>query len=126
MKKALSIVLMTVIFVSVTGYTVPCTIHCMNMNEEMEMCHHDSNGDMDCDGSCMAKNLSDKEPDTRNNPRADSFLLTQYRVNLLGTSINLHHSLINPLTLQNYLNDYTLLHYSDWLADPIVPPPKLS
>lgn len=125
MKKAVSIAVIFTVLISVTGFTIPCTLHClyMDMEPHKEMCHHNADSEMECNGSCMVNEVSNT--DNTDAARSDGMLLTQYRVNLLSPDIGSHISLFNPLKIETYFDqEYNSMHIS-WIFDPLVPPPKL-
>lgn len=132
MRDKISIVLIVTVLVSVTGFSLPCTLHCLSMDMDMdkgshrEMCDHEAKSGAECDGSCMVKSVSDKDDDNMESSFPDDALLTHYRVNLLATDTNSEGQLVNPFSFKTYFNIVPLSNHSSWISDPLVPPPKQS
>ncbi|GAA5521399.1 hypothetical protein LQ318_06595 [Aliifodinibius salicampi] len=129
-NKLLSISLIFSVFVSVAGFTIPCTLHClqhahMDMGTEtaskMQMHHHEDSPDDECDGSCMVENVSNNSDD-QNTSRSATSLLIQYRINLLAVDTN--NSAIDPLYHKIYFSPFRSELKSLWISDPLVPPPQ--
>lgn len=125
MKKALSIILVASVFLSVIGYTVPCTLHCLYMDATMEMCHHDSKSDIDCKGSCMVNKISDKKTGNTESGQTEAILLAQYRLNLISAYSGFNVPFLDPLTEESIISTTNKFSHITWIPDPLVPPPKV-
>ncbi|MEL7833119.1 hypothetical protein [Fodinibius sp. Rm-B-1B1-1] len=124
MKKAIPAILACCIFISVGGYTIPCTLHCLNMESDMEMCHHEVKSDAECEGSCMV-NTVDDNVDGPDASHSNDMLLTQYRVHLTAVDTISSSLFLNPLSVETYLEPLHSSLFSPWIPDPVIPPPQM-
>lgn len=119
MNKSLSALLMSTIFVSVVGFSIPCTLHCLHAKMKMEMCDGDSGEISFCPEKCThTKTAAPIDAAT-----ADA-LLAQYRLYSIINSSKPSEGIKNSFSETESTTKRGEVYYHSWISDPPVPPPQ--
>jgi len=131
MRRYISIVIAFALFLSVAGYLIPCTLHCLNSGsghghsqphtqEQTDGNDHNHGSHVDCDGMCSTAHMSNK---TSDHASASPMHQAQFMAQMLMAtlSIDLNRPLSNPAGILDPISAFKTISI---FPAPPVPPPR--
>jgi hypothetical protein len=130
LKRFFSVVLILSLFFSITGYMIPCTLHCLHAQSdhrhtsaEMEMNHnHDMDNVRDCNGMCSIDKHSSPDHDAAG---MSAMQLTQF-MSQMFTATLCNASFLTLPPQVHFFNPVKSLQFASWITGPPSPPPRFS
>lgn len=130
MNRFIPISLVLSLFFSITGYMIPCTLHCMHSSadtgshNQSEMDHnHDTPADHECDGVCSVEHLGSAPSNHHNSTGSTAMQLSHFMAQVLTAALCNELNIPPPVSAVN--PEYShFLKFNSWILTPPVPPPR--